>query len=104
MTDLDADLDADFIVINRNPPHEVHTNELLWEYREAEGWDALISANIDAAVAGDIDADGHIEIYTADRHGILSRWQVDTGIWTANTCDRHSRAWDRPARPCRCRR
>jgi hypothetical protein len=84
VTDLDADLDADLIVINREPPHEVHINELLWEYREAEGWDGFVSAEIVTAVSGDVDADGHIEIYAADATGALSRWQSDTGTWMAS--------------------
>jgi tetratricopeptide (TPR) repeat protein len=83
VTDLDADLDADLIVINRNPPHEVYINELLWKYRTPEGWDAFASAEIIAAVAGDTDADGQIEIYTVNRRGTLSRWRPDGGNWAA---------------------
>jgi len=82
--DLDADLDADLIIINSDAPHEVHINELLWEYRAAEGWDEFIAADIDAAVAGDVDADGQVEIYSADRKGALSRWQeTENGVWAA---------------------
>jgi tetratricopeptide (TPR) repeat protein len=84
VTDLDADLDGDLIVINREPPHEVHINELLWEYSGGEGWDAFVSADIVAAVSGDVDADGRIEIYTVDEAGALNRWQVQGGAWTAN--------------------
>jgi len=69
VADLDADLDADIIVINREGPHEVYINELLWEYRAAAGWDAFMAADIVAAVAGDADADGLVEIYTVDRSG-----------------------------------
>ena len=83
VTDLDADLDADLVIINRDTPHEVHINDLLWEYRAAEGWDEFVAADIEAAVAGDVDADGRIEIYTADREGALSRWQeTESGAWT----------------------
>jgi Tfp pilus assembly protein PilF len=83
VTDLDADLDADLIVINREPPHEVHINELLWEYSAGSGWDALESADIVAAVSGDVDTDGYAEIYTVDRRGTLSRWGTDGDAWTA---------------------
>jgi Flp pilus assembly protein TadD len=84
VTDLDADLDADLIVINREPPHEIHINELLWEYSEGKGWDAFVSADIVAAVSGDVDADGHIEIYTVDGSGAVSRWQATNGTWNAD--------------------
>jgi Tfp pilus assembly protein PilF len=86
VTDLDGDLDADFIVLNREAPHEVFTNELLWEYRAADGWDAFVTAEIEAAVAGDTDADGRVEIYSVDRQGTISRWQEDEdGVWAART-------------------
>ncbi len=86
VADLDADLDADIIVINRESPHEVHINELMWKYRAAAGWDAFMAADIEAAVAGDTDADGRTEIYTVDRRGTISRWQIDEGgIWAAST-------------------
>ena len=85
VTDLDADLDADIIVINREGPHEVHINELLWEYRAADRWAAFVAAEIAAAVAGDVDADGRVEIYTVDQNGGLSRWQEEeSGVWAAS--------------------
>ena len=85
VADLDADLDADIIVINREGPHEVHINELLWEYRAADGWAAFAAAEIAAAVAGDVDADGRVEIYTVDRNGAIRRWQEDeSGVWAAS--------------------
>jgi Tfp pilus assembly protein PilF len=82
--DLDADLDADLIIINSDAPHEVHINELLWEYSPGQGWDEFVAAEIEAAVAGDVDADGRIEVYTADRRGALSRWrETESGSWAA---------------------
>jgi len=85
VTDIDADLDADLIVINSEAPHEVHINELLWDYSPADGWDEFVVADIEAAVAGDVDADGQVEIYTADRRGALNRWQETEGhAWTAS--------------------
>ena len=83
VADLDADLDADLIVIHREPPHEVFSNQLLWSYQPAAGWNAFTTADVAAAVAGDTDADGRIELYTVDRFGALSRWQPDAdGEWT----------------------
>ena len=83
VTDLDADLDADIVVINSESPHEIYINELLWKYRRPEGWNAFVTAEIVAAVGGDVDADGRIEIYTADATGALNRWREDGGSWTA---------------------
>ncbi|MBD3856937.1 MAG: VCBS repeat-containing protein, partial [Acidobacteria bacterium] len=84
VADLDADLDADLMIINSDAPHEVYINELLWEYRAAEGWDEFVAADIEAAVAGDVDADGYFEIYSSDRNGALSRWQAtESGDWAA---------------------
>jgi hypothetical protein len=66
ITDIDADRDADLIIINQRPPHEVYVNELLWKYRPAKGFDTFISADVIAAVAGDVDTDGRTELYTLD--------------------------------------
>jgi hypothetical protein len=97
VVDLDADLDADIIVFNRDAPHEVYINELLWEYRAARGWDAFFAADIEAAVAGDVDADGRVEIYTADRIGVLSRWQEnESGVWAASAVAAGSQASGTP--------
>jgi tetratricopeptide (TPR) repeat protein len=84
VTDIDADLDADLIVINSHPPHEVHINELLWEYSEGEGWDAFVSTDIVAAVSGDVDADGRTDIYTVGSSGLVNRWQAEGGTWSAD--------------------
>ena len=75
ITDIDADRDADLIIINQRPPHEVYINELLWKYSPAKGFDTFISADIVAAVAGDVDTDGHTEIYTLDSKGEVSCWR-----------------------------
>jgi len=83
ITDIDTDRDADLIVINRQPPHEVYKNERLWKYHWAKGFEKFVSADIKAAVAGDVNADGRTEIYTLDSKAILSRWQADPGgSWT----------------------
>ncbi|NIM13172.1 MAG: tetratricopeptide repeat protein [Candidatus Aminicenantes bacterium] len=75
ITDLDADRDADVIVINQRPPHEVYINQRLWKYHSAKGFETFISADVIAAVAGDVDTDGLTELYTLDSQGILTRWR-----------------------------
>ena len=82
ITDIDADRDADLIIINQRPPHEVYVNELLWKYSPAKGFDTFISADVVAAVAGDVDTDGRTELYTLDSNEVVSRWQPNTkGTW-----------------------
>ena len=44
-----------FIILNAASPHEAYVNELMWRYRPADGLDALLQADIHAAVAGDVD-------------------------------------------------
>ncbi|MCH8165540.1 MAG: VCBS repeat-containing protein, partial [Planctomycetes bacterium] len=74
VADLDHDRDADIIVINDEPPHEVYLNDRLWAYHPAEGFDAFRSAPINAVVAGDLDADGRVELYSTDSKRQLDRW------------------------------
>ncbi len=85
IADLDADRDADIIVINRRSPHEVYINQLLWKYTPAKGFDAFISASITAAAAGDINSDGRPELYSMDDKRGLHQWQPnDVGTWESS--------------------
>jgi Tfp pilus assembly protein PilF len=82
LADIDSDRDVDLIVINRQPPHQVFRNHLMWEYQPAPGFDALAQADIAAAAAGDLNADGKTEIYTIDVDGELRSWLADSeGAW-----------------------
>ncbi|MCP4657439.1 MAG: tetratricopeptide repeat protein, partial [bacterium] len=82
LTDFDGDRDVDLILVNEQPPHEVYRNDLLWEYRTAEDWDEFTAANVVAAVAGDVDADGRVELYTLDSEEVVTRWQRGEGeVW-----------------------
>lgn len=88
VTDLDSDFDADVIVINQHPPHNVYINQRLWKYTPAKGFEAFISAGVHAAVSGDADADGEPEIYSLDDKGALYRWQQDnSGSWKASVLE-----------------
>lgn len=73
--DIDDDRDADIVVINRRGPHAVFENHRLWNYTESAGT-AFAGADIRAAVAGDLDADGRVEIYTVDSTAVLTRWSL----------------------------
>lgn len=81
-SDLDADRDADIIVIASDGQHEVLINDLLWSYRQADDFEVFRSADIAAAVAGDVDTDGRNELYTLDHVGQLMCWRPEEdGIW-----------------------
>ncbi len=84
VTDLDGDFDADLIVLNREPPHQVYENRLLWEYVPATGWDPFVAADVRAAVAGDVDADGSVELYTLSEGGAVDVWiEAEKDVWSA---------------------
>ncbi len=78
--DLDGDRDVDLVVV-RESGSDVWTNDRLWQYRPAPGFDLFRSAPLLAAVTGDRDADGRAEIYTVDSDGGLSVWVSEDGQW-----------------------
>lgn len=80
--DIDGDRDVDIVVINTGEPHEVWLNDRLWQYRAATGVEAFAAADIVAAVAGDVDADGNTEIYTMDTAQVVIRWLPGAG-WSS---------------------
>lgn len=85
-TDVDGDRDVDLIVIHAEPPHEVYLNDRLWRYHAADGFKQLRAAEIVAAVAADVDADGRVEIFTLAPSGALQQWRPDReGVWLATT-------------------
>ena len=84
VADFDADRDTDIAVFYDEPPHEVFRNDLGWSYKPADGFQYLESSAVNAAVAGDVDADGEIDLLTMDISGNLRRWQPDDlGVWRA---------------------
>ena len=76
IADLDADRDADLIIIRQTPPHDVYLNDRLWQYHRASGTAAFANAALEAVLAGDVDADGDTELYTDGPRGI-ERWVRD---------------------------
>ena len=82
VADLDSDRDADLIVLNQQPPHAVYLNDRLWQYQPAGGLDDFIGQPLNAIVVGDLDADGRVEIYSADPAGRLLVWSRSAaGSW-----------------------
>lgn len=82
VADLDADRDADIIVLNAQAPHEVYMNDRLWRYAEAPGFARFKSAPLLAVSAADLDADGQLSLFTIDVGGTLSEWRPDIeGTW-----------------------
>jgi hypothetical protein len=78
VADLDGDRDADVMVIKAAPPHDVFLNDRVWSYRRDPGAAELAAASMTALIAGDLDADGDPELYSAGGSGI-TRWRRDSG-------------------------
>jgi Tfp pilus assembly protein PilF len=81
IADLDADRDADIIVVKAAAPHQVLLNDRSWRYHRDAAFDTLAASAITAAVAGDLDADGQIEIYSSGSDGIRRWMRAASGVW-----------------------
>ena len=76
VADLDHDLDTDIVVINDEPPNDIYLNDRLWSYRRADS--TLTDLVVTAAVAGDLDADGRVEVYARLDDRSVVCWRPDT--------------------------
>jgi len=82
VADLDADRDADIVVIKKAAPPVVLINDRTWRYHRESGF-GTSGPPIVAAIAGDLDADGRVEIYASGEGGI-ARWKrASSGAWTS---------------------
>src|SRR5262249_14503722 len=88
VADLDADRDADIIVIRNTRPHQVLINDRAWQYHQATGFDRFLDAPISAATAGDLDADGRLELYTSGPDGLSVWTRTASGTWEARPTPR----------------
>jgi tetratricopeptide (TPR) repeat protein len=82
VADLDADRDADIVVVKKAAPPTVLMNERTWQYHRERGLGASGPPMV-TAVAGDLDADGRVEIYASGDQGI-TRWKrASSGEWSS---------------------
>ncbi|MAT80800.1 MAG: hypothetical protein CMJ29_04030 [Phycisphaerae bacterium] len=75
VADLDNDRDLDLVIINETAPNEVYLNDRLWRYQKAPGFLAFESMPITAAIAGDIDSDGQVELISFSQDREVHVWQ-----------------------------
>lgn len=84
VNDLDHDDDVDFIVLKKQPPHEVYLNDLRWHFhRGGDEWKTFSVTPCDAAIAADADADGQVELYSVHAPAELRRWSRGSGMWNS---------------------
>ena len=82
VADFDGDLDTDVLLINQHPPHMVWLNDRLWKWRRGgEVWETLLQAEMAAAVAADLDADGAMDIVAMDGSYGVHVWRSGGGQW-----------------------
>ena len=82
MADLDGDRDLDLLVVNTETPHRVFINDRLWRYQSDARFDDLINTPMISLVAGDLDANGQMDLVSMSEEGQLTHWQPDSdGQW-----------------------
>ena len=79
--DLDNDRDLDIIVVNRGAPNDVWQNDRTWIYTDFPGLSDFRSSSLVAVTVGDVDADGHVELYGALEQGGVVVWHFDGANW-----------------------
>lgn len=87
IADLDNDRDADVIVLKATPPHDVFLNDRVWRYHRDAGALALADEPITSLIAGDVDADGEIELYATGAGGLRQWRRQADGLWSAISID-----------------
>jgi len=86
LADLDADRDADIVIVKTSPPHEVFVNDRGWRYRRDPAFSAFEQSAVFAVVAGDLDSDGAVELYASDDQGVV-RWARGPSAWVPHRVD-----------------
>lgn len=83
IADLDGDRDADVVVLKASPPHDIFVNDRGWQYRRDRTASALAASPATAIVAGDLDADGAVELYAQGPRGIAQWTRDESDVWQA---------------------
>ncbi|MCH2142109.1 MAG: FG-GAP-like repeat-containing protein [Phycisphaerales bacterium] len=84
VSDFDGDLDTDVLLIGQSPPHMLWANDRLWAWSKPEqGWDGLLQAEVSAAVAADLNADGQIDLITSQPDASVKIWSRGEAVWSS---------------------
>jgi len=86
--DFDGDRDADLLVLREDASNAGWFNDRLWAYHALPADHPLISTQIGAAVGGDLDGDGRMEIYGIDTGGAVTRIARTQNGWEHATLGR----------------
>jgi hypothetical protein len=98
--DFDNDRSVDLVVLHADGAHEALDNELLWTWRPASGFEAVARLPALAAVAGDAQAMGELEMLVLTPELAVQRWKRQPGgAWQAQAFIAGSGAHRREARP-----
>lgn len=84
--DLDNDRSLDLVILHSQGLHEALDNALLWTWRPQAGFDAVARLPALAAVAGDPQASGEMELLALTPRLGVQRWKRErNGVWNAGS-------------------
>ena len=81
IVDLDADRDLDIVIVG-SEDNVIWQNDRTWQYKPFPGLFDFKNTPMKSITTGDVDANGHQEIYGVDLNDNLLVWRYDGLLWT----------------------